>query len=279
MILVTGATGVVGRAVVQQLAELGQHVRALSRRPEDAGLPAGVEVAAGSASDEAAVRGALDGVRTAVVVLAGDVPGQARRFAAAAGHGSLRRVVLLSSAGVLHPVAHGIADDHRAAEEAIRGIGVPWTFLRPGPFHSNTTWWSASIREHSRVRCLIGNRPGAPIDPVDVAATAVAVLTQEGHEGRAYQLTGPELISSEEQTRALGELLGRELGFEVAPEDEVVGIFTRLTGDREAAVTNVRALRSAEVPWGRPLRTVREITGREPRPFRAWAAANTALFR
>ncbi len=77
----------------------------------------------------------------------------------------------------------------------------------------------------------------------------------------------------------LGEVLGRELAFSVAPREEVVEVFAGITGDRPAAVSNVAALHSPEVPWARPTTAVRELTGRDPRPYRQWAVANAALFR
>ncbi|WP_017604183.1 SDR family oxidoreductase [Nocardiopsis alkaliphila] len=285
MILVLGATGTVGRPVVEELVEQGHRVRALSRTPEHAGLPEKVEVLQGSVSEGARVVAALEGVRSVFVILSGDVAGQAAALAeAVAGsapvrEGCLEHIVLLSSASVLHPLEHGIADDHRRAEEAVRDIGVPWTFLRPGPFHSNSTWWAEGIRETGVARCLIGNQPGAPIDESDIAAAAVTVLTGEGHGGRSYELTGPEVITSAEQVAVIGDVLDRDLGFEVAPPERVVDVFTSITGDREAAITNVRALHSPQVPWAQAKDTVERLTGRPPRAFREWVRDNAGLFR
>jgi uncharacterized protein YbjT (DUF2867 family) len=278
VILVTGATGKVGREAVEQLVALGRDVRALSRKPEEAGLPESVEVVAGSPGDADSLAVALKGVDAALVVLSGDVAGEARTFAAAAAEAGLGRIVFLSSAGVEHPLPHGIADEHRAAEEAIRGVDAEWTFLRPGPFHANTSWWIKTVREEGRVRDWIGNNPGAPIDEYDISSAAVAVLTQDGHAGKTYLLTGPEVLTSEEQARILGAAIGRELEFSVAPQAEVVEVFAGITGDREAAVTNVAALHSPEVPWSKVSPVVRDLTGREPRPYREWAAANAPLF-
>ncbi|MGW0737593.1 NAD(P)H-binding protein [Streptomyces sp. NPDC002851] len=279
MILVTGATGKVGREAVEQLVGLGRRVRALSRKPEEANLPEGVEVVAGSPGDPESLAVAFKGVESALVVLSGDVPGEARNVAAAAAAADVEHLVFLSSASLLHPLPHGIADEHRAAEEALTETGVATTFLRPGPFHANTSWWIKTVRESSSVRCWIGNNPGAPIDEYDIASAAVVTLTQDGHRGKTYVLTGEEVLTSEEQARILGEVLGRELDFSVAPREEVVEVFAGITGDRPAAVSNVAALHSPEVPWGKPSTAVRELTGRAPRPFREWAAANAALFQ
>lgn len=278
MILVTGATGKVGREAIEQLTGLGLKVRALSRKPEEAGLPEGVDVVAGSPADRASLDAAFTGVTAALVVLSGDVAGEARNVAEAAATARVEHIVFLSSAGVLHPLAHGIAEEHRAGEEAITASGAATTFLRPGPFHANTSWWIKTVRESGSVRCWIGNNPGAPVDEYDIASCAVAALTQDGHRGKAYVLTGGEVLTSQEQARILGEVLGRELSFSVAPPEEVVEVFTGITGDRPAAVTNVAALHSPQVPWATPTTAVRDLTGRDPRPYRAWAAANAALF-
>jgi uncharacterized protein YbjT (DUF2867 family) len=278
MFLVTGATGKVGREAVDQLLALGHPVRALSRSPEEANLPEGVDVAAGSPADPASLAAAFDGVTAALVVLSGDVGGEAANVAAAARAAGTSRIVLLSSAGIEHPMPHGIAEEHRAAEVVIEESGVPWTFLRPGPFHANTSWWIGTVRGTGSVRCWIGNNPGAPIDEYDIASVAVVALTQDGHLGKSYLLTGPETLTSQEQARILGSVLGRDLEFSVAPPEEVVDVFAGITGDRAAAETNVAALRSPEVPWARPTGVVRDLTGREPRPYRQWAVENVALF-
>ncbi|WP_308298943.1 NAD(P)H-binding protein [Streptomyces sp. GESEQ-35] len=278
MILVTGATGKVGREAVGQLTALDRKVRALSRTPEEAGLPEGVDVVAGSPADPASLAAAFTGVTAALVVLSGDVAGEARNIAEAARAADVEHLVFLSSASVLHPLPHGIAEEHRAAEREITASGAATTFLRPGPFHANTSWWTKTVQESSSVRCWIGNNPGAPIDEYDIASAAVAALTQDGHRGKAYVLTGGEVLTSEEQARILGDVLGRSLSFSVASQEEVVEVFAGITGDRAAAETNVAALHSPEVPWATSTTAVRDLTGRDPRPYRAWAVANAALF-
>ncbi|WP_438486725.1 SDR family oxidoreductase [Streptomyces sp. S186] len=278
MILVTGATGKVGREAVRQLSGLGHRVRALTRRPGQADFPEGVEPVGGDVSDPASLTAAFEGVTQALVVLSGEVSAGARNVAAAAAAAGTGHVVLLSSASLEHPLPHAIADEHRAAEEAFTAAGVTTTVLRPGPFHANTTWWAETVRERGEVRDWIGNNPGAPVDEYDIASCAVAALTGAGPRGGTHLLTGPEVLTSEEQARILSGVLGRELTFSVAPAMEVVEIFTRLGGDRAAAVGNVAALRSPQVPWARPTAAVQELTGRAPRPYQEWAAANAALF-
>lgn len=280
MITAMGATGRVGGEVVRLLADLDLPVRALTRNPARAVLPPRVEVAAGSADDGQRLLAALDGAHALFAVLVGDVQAQAREVAEAVRRtGRPMRVVLLSSSAVLHPVPHRIGDEHKAAEELLCAVADSWTLLRPGPFHSNALWWARDIGERGAARCLVGNQPIAPIDPADIAAVAVAALTEDGHDGRTYELTGPELLTSEQQVAVLEELLDRTLCFGVASKQEVVDAFAAISGDRGAARTNVEALHSARVPWARTTATARELLGRDPRPFRDWAARNLDRFR
>ncbi len=279
MILVTGATGRVGGRVLARLAEAGAPARALTRDPSRASFPDGVETAVGSPGDTAAAAAALRGATAVFLVLVGDVATEVRGFAAAVrGLDAPPRIVLLSSSSVLHPVRHRIGDEHAEAEAAVAVLGPEWTFLRPGPFHSNALWWAGSIRQTGAVRCLVGNRPGAPIDPDDVAAIAVSALTEPGHAGLAHDLTGPQTLTSGDQVRVLSRVVGRPIGFAVATEEQAVEAFARAGGDRAAAAGNIAALRSRLVPWAVPNGAARRLLGREPRRFHDWAAANAAAF-
>jgi (4-alkanoyl-5-oxo-2,5-dihydrofuran-3-yl)methyl phosphate reductase len=280
MILVVGATGKVGRTVAGTLVERGLPVRGLSRNPAQAGLPAGVEVVAGQPSDSASVAAALDGVAQAFVTLVGDVEAQAEGFAAAVREsGGLKHVVLLSSSAVSHPVRHKIGNEHIAAERIIGEVVPQLTVLRPGPFHSNALWWAKSIKGARAARCLVGNTPGAPVDPADVAAVGVAALTDDGVAGKVYELTGPELLTSGKQVEMIAEIIGTPIRFEVATAAEAVDQFTSITGDRPNAELNVQALHSPQVPWGRVQSTVADVLGRPARAFRDWAVEHAGVYR
>lgn len=279
MILVTGATGKVGRAVVEELTARGDSVRALTRRPDAAGLPAGVEVSTGSPDDVPALTAALSGVQAAFVVLVGDVVAQARGVAAAAAAaGALKRLVLLSSLSVGHPVPHKIGAEHRAAEEILSAVVPAATVLRPGPFHSNALWWAPGIRATGRARCLVGNTPGAPVDPADLAAIGVAALAEDRHAGLVYEITGPAVLTSGDQVRVLEQVLGRSIGFDVATFDEAVEVFTRQSGDPVAAESNIRALHRDANPWSTVSPVGAQLLGRPLRSFREWAVAHRTQF-
>src|SRR4051812_20796443 len=189
MILVTGATGKVGRHVVAQLLAAGEQVRAMTRDPAKANLKEGVEVVAGDLADSAAVAAALSGVKRVYLFPAhGGVgaflAGAAAAAAAAAKGTGLERVVLLSSAAVVEGVTeqpNALGAAHRGVEEAIEGSGYAWTFVRPGQFASNALMWVPAIRGEGVVRGPYPDAASAPIDPFDIAAVAVQALLADGH--------------------------------------------------------------------------------------------------
>ncbi|NUO34399.1 MAG: NAD(P)H-binding protein, partial [Dermatophilaceae bacterium] len=215
MILVTGATGNVGRQLVNLLLQAGERVRATSRNPERAGLPDGVEVVKADLAREEDVRAALRGAdRAFLLPAAGQVDGFLRE---AAGAG-LGRVVLLSALAVTMAESGVLGSVHAAYEQAVLGSGVPWTFLRPGAFMANDLRWAPGVR-NGVVRAPFADSATAPIDEYDIAAVAARALLDDGHEGQAYALTGPDSLTTADRVRILGEVLGRDLRLEeLSPE-------------------------------------------------------------
>lgn len=195
--LVTGATGHVGCHLVAELLGAGHHVRTLTRSPENAGLPEAVEVYRGGFDH--LPDGLFDGIAAAFVFPADE----AAAFARAAAASGVRHLVLLSSlaAAFEHERDHGSASQvrHSAIEEAVRSCGTAWTVLRPGTFANNLLTWSRPIRFTGGVRGPHPTSRQAPIHEADVAAAAAAVLTQPGHEGQIYPMTGPEALTRVEQ--------------------------------------------------------------------------------
>ncbi|MFI9720435.1 NAD(P)H-binding protein [Streptomyces sp. NPDC052396] len=208
MILITGATGTIGSEVVRQLAAAGEPVRAMTRNPSGASFPDGVEVVAGDFEDGASLERAVRGA-TAVFALSGAgpaIPGHDRALIGAATAAGVRRVVKLSSIGM-----KGAEPPfwHEAGEQAARESGLGWTFLRPSAFASNALAWAAAIRAGEPVPDRYGAGRMGVVDPRDIAAVAVRALTSDEHQGRAYTLTGPELLSAADQAAVLSEELGR----------------------------------------------------------------------
>jgi uncharacterized protein YbjT (DUF2867 family) len=282
MILVTGATGTVGRELVAELARRGAKVRALSRNPAAAAFPAGVETVAADLGDAGTLGLALAGIERVFMLATGPARlGHETSLVAAARRAGAARLVKLSAL----TVADSAADDiitrwHRATEQAVTGSGLAWTILRPGAFMSNTMSWVGMIRHQGRVFAPFPGIRTAAIDPADVAASAAAVLLEDGHEGQAYPLTGPELISARDQAAMLGQALGREIGItEIPPEAARQRMIQ--TGTPAQIVDAVLAtLAGAGTGPGALVHpAVRQLTGRPPRRFRDWAMRHAAAFR
>jgi uncharacterized protein YbjT (DUF2867 family) len=280
---VTGATGRVGRAVVAELRRAGVPVRALTRRPADAGLPADVEVVAGDLtapeSLDAALRG-VDAVFLLWTAAPATAPAVVERIAAHA-----RRVVFLSSPHQTpHPFfqqPNRMAAFHAEVERLIAESGIASTIVRPGMFASNVVhWWAPRIRGGDDVvRWPYGDAETAPIDERDIAAVAARALCEDGHAGRDYVLTGPESLSQAEQVRAIGDAVGRPLRLEELTPDE----FRR---DAAAGGWPAPAVEMLLAAWRATLghrawvtQTVAEVTGTPARSFRAWADDHAAAFR
>jgi uncharacterized protein YbjT (DUF2867 family) len=278
-ILVTGATGTVGRQVVYRLLAAGAPVRALSRNPEAAGLPAGAEVVRGDLTVPADLDGCLEGVETVFLVWTAPavaVPDAVGRIARHA-----RRIVLLTSPHQTpHPFfqqPNPMAAMHAEIERRIEASGLRWTFLRPGMFAANTLgWWAKQIRAGDVVRWPYAEAPTAPIDERDIAAVAVRALLEAGHDGAEYVLTGPESLRQREQMVTIGEAIGRPLRFEEISPDEA-----RRELPFPLPVMNM-LLNAWAVALGQPAlvsSTVAEITGRPARTFRDWVSDHAEEFR
>jgi uncharacterized protein YbjT (DUF2867 family) len=275
MILVTGATGNVGRHVVQLLIDAGEQVRAISRNPERAGLPDSVEVLRADLAQPETLPAALRGVDRAFLF---PVVGQAGGFLDAAMDSGLGRVVLLSASAVTIEQAGAIGRIHAEYEQAVATSGLPWTFVRPGAFMANDLRWAPGIKVGGVVRAPFGQAATAPIDERDIAAVATRALLDDRHDGKAYELTGPESMTLVDRVRTLGEVLGRELLFdEQSPEQAREQMIAHAPAEIVEASLSLFASFVGTTADMSP--AVREVTGRAPHTYADWAAHHAADFR
>ena len=280
-VLVTGATGRVGRAVVAELLGAGVPVRALTRRPATAGLPATVDVVAGDLTVPDSLDSVLEGVGAVFLLWTappGTAPAVVERLAS-----HTRRVVFLSSPHQTpHPFfqqPNPMARFHAEIERLIAAAGLESTFIRPGMFASNAQfWWGSAIRDGDVVRWPYGAAETAPIDERDIAAVAARALYEDGHTGGDYVLTGPESLSQAEQVSVIGAVLGRQIRFEeLSPEE-----FRRETAGRWPRPVVDMLLAAWGATIGRPAfvtSTVADVVGSPPRTFRQWVADHADAFR
>ena len=281
MILVTGATGTVGSEVVAQLVAAGQEVRAMTRNPTKAKFDRPVEVMQGDFADPKSLERAVEGVGRVFSLTVGLQTGiHERNLAQAAKKAGVRHIVKLSAMGGDEETRNAIRKWHDEGEQAIRETGIPLTVLRPGAFMSNALHWRETIRSQGKVFSNYGDGKLPAIHPRDIAAIAVRALTGNGHEGKAYSMTGPEAMSISEQVKILSEAIGKPLEY-VAISDEAAR-----KGMMQAGMP--LALIDALIPFGgfirsgraaKVFRTVEEVTGRPALTFRDWAREHAAAFR
>ncbi|MBH5335278.1 NAD(P)H-binding protein [Streptomyces pactum] len=274
MIVVTGATGNVGRYLVAELLAAGVKVCAVSRDPAGARLPAGVQV----------VRpGDLPVCDVAAVFLNPAVTwadGPEKFLGQACWHG-VRRVVTLSSSTAAAPSGpdNPLGGHHRRVEEAVEATGLEWTHLRPGAFAANAAAWADQIRAGDVVEGPYAGAQLAPIHEADIAEVAARALLTDDLVGEAPVLTGPESLTQAEQVRLIGEALGRPLRYREIPPEVAL---ERMTGPHLTREIAGSLLRMYAAAVDRPAEISPEterITGHPGRGYARWAADRApALF-
>ncbi|MFJ8535618.1 NAD(P)H-binding protein [Streptomyces sp. NPDC093591] len=278
MILVTGATGNIGSALLKELRGTGAGgpLRGLTRDAARAVFPAGVEAVEGDLARAASLKPALDGVRSLFLV---SRVGPDAEILDAALRAGVEHVVLVSSITVLTHPRLGPAAENLAVERLLQDSGMAWTILRPTQFASNALWWAGAIRGGETIRVPYADIGLPTIHPADIASVARAALTEPGRRGRTYALTGPERITARQQVETLAELLGRELPFTEISRAEAHRDLAAFMGDETAdAVLDVTGGDvNDELLLVRD--TVSRITGAPARTFRQWASENAATFR
>jgi uncharacterized protein YbjT (DUF2867 family) len=273
-ILVTGATGTIGRHVVEQLVRAGHPVRALTRRPAVAlaQLPGGVEVHEGDLTQPESVVPALEGATGLhLVAMAGAGYGvlpTGPDVVEAAVRAGVRRITVLTG-----------TDEELAVARAVEASGVAWTHIRPLEFMANKLAWADSIRKEGVVRSGFGSHVTALVDEADVAAVIVAALTADGHAGRTYTPTGPEALSRVDAARIIGEVVGVPVRFDELSAAEVREQMLAQGVEPDVAdfVISYEASPPAEASVVLPV--VEEVTGRSSHTFAEWVAAHADAFR
>jgi len=272
-ILVTGATGTVGRWVTELLALRGCSVTALTRNAEraKAKLPEGVRIVEGDLMRPETLRGALEQAEAMFLITSSDEPyadlntdPQIVALAEAAG---VKRVVVL--------VGYG----EGPVEEALRAGGMQWTLVKPAEFMANVLAdWRDTIRTEGVVREFHGEARSARIHEGDIAAVAVEALLGDGHHGRSYSLTGPEALTRREAVSAIAAAIGQEITFVELSEEEARRQWREQGYDEESVEFFVQiALNPPEAGYT-VLPTVGQVLGRPSRTLAEWAGEHKREF-
>jgi uncharacterized protein YbjT (DUF2867 family) len=270
IVLVTGATGTVGRHLVSQLIHAGHDVRALTRNPEKAELPTAARVVRGDLIDVATLRPALDGAEAVHLITFGssyEPLTNGAEIVHAAQEAGVRRVTVLKGDVAPSPL-----------EEAIMASGLTWTFLGPVEFMANMLDWAPGIREDGVVRAPFVDQGGPSVHEADIAAVAAVALTEDGHGGQTYWITGPEVLTARDKVRIIGEVLGRDVQLVEQTEEELVAQY-REQGWSGEDIAWFLDMAHDPPAVGRVVQpTVERVTGRPGRSFAQWVREHAAAF-
>lgn len=223
MILITGATGMVGGAVLEELRKTKAKVRAVYRNAEDAKKsPPDVEEVVGDFADKDSLKLALD-VVDAVFLVCSPIPQLVElesNVIDACRENGVKHVVLNSALGA-EDYAKSFPSWHRKVEDKLKASGLKWTILRPNGFMQNlVTYNAAGIRAQGAFYAAMGDAKISLIDVRDIAEAAAKILSEPGaHAGKIYELNGPEAFSNGEVAERIGQVTGRPVKFVDIPEE------------------------------------------------------------
>lgn len=275
MIVVTGATGNVGRPLVKALNDAGEQVVAVSRNATE--VPEGVRHVRADLSRPDSLP--LDGAKALFLLLSGDLhavgasPVQLVERAVAHGVG---RVVLLSSLGVRTRPFGTTRVELRGLEDVLRESGLDWAVLRPGGFASNALWWAEAVRTRRTVAAPFGDTGLPIIDPADIAEVAATALLSD--RNGVLELTGPEVITPRQQAEAIADALGEPVRFhELTRAEAKAGMEQLMPGELADDTLDILGSPTADELAVSP--DVEKVLGRAPRTFADWVARHVEAFR
>jgi uncharacterized protein YbjT (DUF2867 family) len=283
MILVTGATGNNGAEIVRRLARAGVQVRAMVRDRERAGAIAlpHVEVVEGDFDRPATLLSALAGVERAFLLTNSSERAEAQQiaFINAARQSGVAHIVKLSQFAADEHSPVRFLQYHAAVEAALQASGIAYTLLRPNLFMQGLLNFRSTIATQNAFYAAAGDAKVSVVDVRDIADVAVAALTEPGHEGKLYELTGPQALTHAEIAEAFSKALGRQVAFvDIPPEamrDALLGVgypVWQADGLIED-YAHYRRGEAAAVTSG-----VGDATGKAPRSFEEFARDYAAMF-
>lgn len=283
MILVTGATGNVGRQLVRHLAghadvqvRMGVH-----HLEKVAGLTGGnIEAVYFDFYDEASIEAALRGVDHVYLLTppVADGAEMARRALDVMKRRAIEHVVRQSVLNANREPTIALTRDHRAVECEIEASGIPWTFLRPNSFMENLYGFAESVRNEGTFYAPLAQGRVSYIAAQDIGAVAAEALTTPGHTGKAYDLTGPEAYSGEDIARALGEATGHTVRYVPISDDQMRQAFAGMPPERvESYVELWQSYRAGAAAVVSDV--VPRLTGRPATPLCEWLSTHAGAFR
>jgi uncharacterized protein YbjT (DUF2867 family) len=283
MILVTGATGNIGRPIIDLLVGQGAGVRAVTRDPKTVGLPAGVEVVEGDPSRPDTITPHLHGV-TSLFLNPRTVGTVVDELLDIVKRHGVTRVVTVSAINCDDDPARQPSryrgEYNKEVEDAAIGSGLEWVSLRSSIYASNTIGlWAGQIRAGDVVFGPYAAATTTPIDERDIARVGAQALLTDGLLGRRVELTGPQRFTHEEMVTTIGDAIGRSVRYqEVPPERARQGIIG--SGFSEQFADALLAMQARSIEQPAPVTgEVEKILGRPPFTYARWAADHAAAFQ
>jgi uncharacterized protein YbjT (DUF2867 family) len=275
--LITGATGIIGRLIVNQLVAEGAEVRALSRKQNPTNLPGGVEVLQGDMTGTIQ-EGTFNNVKSLFLFPAN---GDLKPFLVKAKEAGVEHIVVLSSLAAAAEFPRDLNSvsylHHIAIENVVKDSGIASTILRPGSFANNLLFWANTIKAN---RMVFGPYPHSGqvlIHEADVAEVTVAALTDDRHRGKTYTLTGSECLTQIEQLNTIGQAIGQQLSYqEITPEQFQQSMSQFMPASIIKMLLDYWSDTVEQPDIVRP--SVEQILGRPAYPLTRWAADHVSDF-
>jgi uncharacterized protein YbjT (DUF2867 family) len=285
MILVTGATGKNGVEILKRLSGRKELIRAMVRKKGEfmsATPNCGLEFVEADFEDAASLRRALSGVQRAFLVTNSSdrVEEHQLRFVNLARESGVKHIVYLSQLHASSESPLRFLRYHAAVEEAVRTSGMSYTNLRPNLYMQALLMIGKSIGSEGRFFAPAGDARVSVVDVRDIAAVAVAALTQTGHEGKTYDITGPEALTHAQMAAELSQALQRPVTFVDLPEQqfrEALRGFHMPDWQADGLIEDYAHYRRGEA--ADISSAVKEVTGEDPRPFAVFARDYRAAFQ
>jgi uncharacterized protein YbjT (DUF2867 family) len=276
MILITGATGNVGKELVKQLLEAGEKVRVFVRSPEKVAHWKGqVEIVTGEFGDQESFARAAQGADSAFLMNGPDGEAFSRMLQTLQLAGC-RKIVFLSTILASDPESI-VGQMHKAKEDAIRASGIQGFFLRPTGFMSNVFQWLESANDESVLYNGMGSGRFAPIAPDDIASVACQVLTDSGLNADVFEMTGGELVTVADEAKVLTEVTAKTVRLVDVPVEKALeklvgrGVPPFVAASVGRSLTAVREGRGERMTG-----TVKRLLARDPMSFAEWAQLHIA---
>jgi uncharacterized protein YbjT (DUF2867 family) len=281
MILVTGATGTIGRALIRQLKARELPFKAFVRS-ESKGAALQCEYAIGDFDQADTVARALEGIDAVFVNgPAGEhLPRQQSALFEAAQRAGVKRIVKISTRGA-DPSSHvSLARGHGLAEQALAESRVPWTVLRPSTFMQNLLRSAPAIRNTGKIFGAYGAGRIAFIDCEDIAACATQTLLDSKHAGQIFTLTGPSAHSYSEVAASCAAALGKPVEYiDLPPEQMLEQLKAAGTPEVFATMMVKLMVTFSKGGGGETTTSVQDLLGRVPRDLGQFFKDNVAAFR